>query len=43
MTAELRRIRLIGAVQLQHDRQLAAETAWTAQGVTKVQNLITVV
>jgi len=43
VTAERGQVRLTGTVHSQHDRQLAAETAWAAQGATGVQNLITVV
>jgi len=43
VTAERGQVRLSGTVHSQHDRQLAAETAWAAQGATGVQNLITVV
>ncbi len=42
VTAEHGRVRLTGTVHSQHDRQVAAETAWAAQGATDVQNLITV-
>jgi len=43
VTAEHGQVRLTGTVHSQHDRQLAAETAWAAQGATGVQNLITVI
>ena len=42
VTAQDGRVRLTGTVHSQHDRQLASETAWAAQGATDVQNLITV-
>ncbi len=42
VTAEHGRVRLTGTVHSQHDRQVAAETAWAARGATDVQNLITV-
>lgn len=42
VTAQHGRVRLTGTVHSQHDRQVAAETAWAAQGATDVQNLITV-
>ena len=43
VTAERGQVRLTGTVHTQHDRQLAAATAWAAHGATGVQNLITVV
>ncbi len=43
VSAEHGRVRLTGTVHSQHDRQVAAETAWAAHGATEVQNLITVV
>jgi osmotically-inducible protein OsmY len=36
-------IRLTGTVTSWHDRRIAAETAWSAPGATKVENDITVV
>ena len=42
VTAQHGRVRLTGIVHSQHDRKVAAETAWAAQGATDVQNLITV-
>ena len=42
VTAEHGQVRLTGTVHSQHDRKLAAETAWAAKGATDVQNMITV-
>lgn len=38
VTAEGGRVHLTGTVQTYHDRQIAADTAWAAQGVTDVEN-----
>ncbi len=43
VTAEHGQVGLTGTVHSQHDRQLATETAWAAQGATGGQNLIEVV
>jgi osmotically-inducible protein OsmY len=43
VTADDGKVRLSGAVQTPHDRQLAAATAWAAPGVTDVENDIAVV
>ena len=43
VSAEGGKVRLRGTVHLPHDRQLAAVTAWSAPGVTGVQNDIAVV
>ena len=36
-------VRLTGTVHSYHERQVAAETAWAARGVTDVQNDLTVI
>lgn len=38
VTAEGGRVHLTGTVQTYHDRQIAVDTAWAAQGVTDVEN-----
>lgn len=43
VSAEGGTVRLTGSVHLPHDKQLAAATAWSAPGVTGVQNDIAVV
>ena len=43
VSAEGGLVRLRGSVHLPHDRQLAAVTAWSAPGVTGVQNDIAVI
>jgi len=42
VSAEGGKIHLTGTVSSLHDRQIAAATAWTARGVTEVQNDIAV-
>jgi osmotically-inducible protein OsmY len=42
VSAEGGKIRLTGTVPSLHDRQVAAATAWTARGVTEVENDIAV-
>ncbi len=42
VTAEGGKVRLTGTVYSQHDRQLAAATAWAASGTTDVDNQIAV-
>ena len=37
------KVTLTGTVQSYHERQVAAETAWSAQGTTAVENDIEVV
>ena len=43
VSAEGGQVHLRGSVHLPHDRQLAAATAWSAAGVTAVQNDIAVI
>ncbi len=43
VTADEGNVRLTGSATSQHDRQVAAETAWAAPGVTDVENDIAVV
>jgi len=43
VSADGGQVRLTGSVHLPHDRQLAAATAWSAPGVTGVQNDIDVI
>ena len=42
VTAEAGKVRLTGAAHSMHDRQIAGLTAWSARGVTAVENDITV-
>jgi osmotically-inducible protein OsmY len=42
VTADAGKVRLTGAVQTMHERQTAANTAWSARGVTAVDNDITI-
>lgn len=42
VTAEGGKVRLDGTVKSMHDKQLAAATAWTAPGVTDVENDIVI-
>jgi osmotically-inducible protein OsmY len=42
VSADGGKIRLTGTVPSLHERQVAAATAWTARGVTEVENDIAV-